>query len=63
MKLSPNEALALRLFYLEELSVQEVREVTGWTETNIKTTLHRGRKNLYRVLSKIMKGEYDGIRR
>lgn len=63
MKLSPNEALALRLFYLEELSVQEVREVTGWTETNIKTILHRGRKNLYRVLSKIMKGEYDGIRR
>jgi RNA polymerase sigma factor (sigma-70 family) len=63
LKLSANEALALRLFYLEELSVQEVREVTGWTETNIKTILHRGRKNLHTVLSKLMKGDYYGIAR
>lgn len=63
MKLSAHEALALRLFYLEELSVQEVSQVTGWTETNIKTILHRGRRNLYGLLSKVMKGEYYGIRR
>ena len=63
MKLPANEALALRLFYLEELSILEVREVTGWTETNIKTILHRGRKHLYVVLSKLMKGDYYGIAR
>lgn len=63
LKLTANEALALRLFYLEELSVQEVRQVTGWTETNIKTILHRGRKHLYGVLSKLMKGEQYGIAR
>ncbi|MCA5003751.1 RNA polymerase sigma factor [Sphingobacterium bovistauri] len=63
LNLPANEALALRLFYLEELSVQEVREVTGWTETNIKTILHRGRKRLYAILSKLMKGEYYGIAR
>lgn len=63
MKLSANEALILRLFYLEELSIQEVREVTGWTETNIKTILHRGRKHLYTILSKLMKEESYGIAR
>jgi len=63
LKLPANEALALRLFYLEELSVQEVRQVTGWTDTNIKTILHRGRKHLYVVLSKLMKGEEYGIAR
>lgn len=63
LKLTANEALTLRLFYLEELSIQEVREVTGWTEANIKTILHRGRKNLYHILSKVMKGEYYGIGR
>ena len=63
LKLPANEALALRLFYLEELSVQEVRQVTGWTETNIKTILHRGRRHLYAVLSKLMKGEQYGIAR
>lgn len=61
MKLSANEALILRLFYLEELSIQEVREVTGWTETNIKTILYRGRKHLYTILSKLMKEESYGI--
>lgn len=63
LKISSNEALALRLFYLEELSLLEIREITGWTETNIKTILHRGRKNMYTILSKLMKAEYDGIRR
>lgn len=63
LQLPANEALALRLYYLEELSVLEVREVTGWTETNIKTILHRGRKHLYVVLSKILKGDYYGIAR
>ena len=57
LKLPSNEALALRLFYLEELSIQEIRDVTGWTDTNIKTILHRGRKHMYTVLSKFMKGE------
>ena len=63
LQLPANEALTLRLFYLEELTILEVREVTGWTETNIKTILHRGRKHLYTVLSKLMKGDYYGIAR
>lgn len=61
LKISANEALALRLFYLEELSMAEMREITGWTETNIKTILFRARKSLYNVLSKLMKEDYYGI--
>ena len=43
-QLSPNESLALRLFYLEEESVKDVSEITGWSEENVKVILHRGRK-------------------
>ncbi|MCI0919819.1 RNA polymerase sigma factor [Sphingobacterium rhinopitheci] len=61
LKISANEALALRLFYLEELSLMEIREITGWTETNTKTILFRGRKSLYGILSKLMKEDYYGL--
>lgn len=61
LKKGANEALALRLFYLEELALCEIREITGWTETNTKTILFRGRKSLYHVLSKLMKEDYYGV--
>ena len=39
-KLGPKESLALRLFYLEEHSVKDITEITGWNKTNIKVLLH-----------------------
>ncbi|SDL03336.1 RNA polymerase sigma-70 factor, ECF subfamily [Catalinimonas alkaloidigena] len=45
-KLSPNESLVLRLFYLEEESVKEVSAITGWTEAKVKVTLFRARKSM-----------------
>ena len=45
-KLSPKESLALRLFYLEECSIEEITEITGWTGSNIKVILFRARTNL-----------------
>lgn len=42
-----DEALVLRLHYLSELSIQEIIEVTGYSASKIKVTLHRGRKNLH----------------
>lgn len=59
-ELSPNESLAIRLFYLEEENVKKVREITGWTDTNTKTILHRARKNLKRVLLALLKKEEHG---
>jgi len=49
-KLSPKESLALRLFYLEENSIEEIIEITGWTCSNIKVILHRARTNMRQIL-------------
>jgi RNA polymerase sigma-70 factor (ECF subfamily) len=49
--LSVNESLALRLFYLQEESIKNVSGITGWTEANTKTILHRARKKMNQVLS------------
>ncbi len=44
-KLNEKEAVVLNLFYLEELSIKEVVEILGYTESNVKVLLHRARKN------------------
>lgn len=49
--LSPNESLALTLFYLEENNIKEVSEITGWTSSNTKVIMHRARKNLRKLLN------------
>jgi RNA polymerase sigma factor (sigma-70 family) len=51
-RLNEREALVLRLFYLEELSVKEVAEVLEFKENNVKVILHRARKNLRTVAEK-----------
>ncbi len=54
-KLPPKESLALRLFYLEEESIKEVCEITGWTESNSKVILHRARKNMFMIMHQLLK--------
>jgi RNA polymerase sigma factor (sigma-70 family) len=49
--LSPNESLALRLFYLGENSIEEITQITGWTKSNIKVILHRARTNMRQLLA------------
>jgi RNA polymerase sigma-70 factor (ECF subfamily) len=44
--LPSNERLALNLFYLDESSLKEVAEITGWTLANTKIILHRARKRI-----------------
>lgn len=50
-KLPPNECLALRLFYLNENSIEEIGDITGWSASNIKVTLHRARNRMREVLA------------
>ena len=57
-KLPAKESLALRLFYLQEESIKEVCEVTGWSEANTKVILHRARKNMFIAFNQIMKSEF-----
>ncbi len=55
--LSPNESLVLRLFYLNENSIIEICEMTGWNESKVKVTLHRARKSMEEKLRKLLKNE------
>ncbi len=53
-RLSDDEQLLLRLFYLNELSLKEIQRATGFTPSKIRTGLHRGRKNLNAELDRIL---------
>lgn len=56
LKMLPDrESLVLRLFYLEEGSIKEVCEITGWSESNTKVILHRARKSMLSALNKLKK--------
>lgn len=56
-ELPADDSLLLTLYYLEECSVEEIRQITDWTPSNIKTKLFRGRKRFYETLQKKMKSE------
>lgn len=53
-RLKPDEALVLRLFYLCELSLKEVQEITRFSNSKIKVDLHRGRKNMETALTSLL---------
>ena len=52
--LKPDEALVLRLFYLCELSIKEIEEITQFKTSKIKVDLHRGRGNLSFQLKQLL---------
>ena len=45
-QLRPRDRLVLTLMYLEELSINEIAEQTGWSKTMVKVQVHRARKRL-----------------
>jgi len=59
--LPETDAFILTLFYYEELSLEEICEVTGQTNNNVRIRLHRARKKMYIVLKDIMKTELNSI--
>jgi RNA polymerase sigma-70 factor (ECF subfamily) len=48
-QLDAKERLALTLLHGEDFSVAEVAQVTGWSESNVKTRLFRCRNNLRNI--------------
>ncbi|MEZ4778575.1 MAG: RNA polymerase sigma factor [Flavobacteriaceae bacterium] len=56
-RIKPDEALLLRLFYLYEHSIVEIKEITGFSKSKIKVDLHRGRKNMELQLQKMLGNE------
>jgi RNA polymerase sigma-70 factor (ECF subfamily) len=59
--INAKERLCLTLFYLNELSVEEIHELTHITTSNIKVLLYRGRKNLYTALHSHLKNEITNL--
>lgn len=55
--LSSDEAMLLTLFYLEECSIEDIRQITDLTISNIKVKLFRARKHFYEKLQQIMRTE------
>ncbi len=49
--LSPRQAQAVALFYLEDLSLSEIATTLGCTEGTVKTTLFRARTKLAELLA------------
>ena len=59
--LAETDAVVVTLFYYDELSLEEIAEVTGLTSNNIRIKLHRSRKKMYKVLSECLKKELNSI--
>ncbi len=49
-KIPAKEALILQLYYIDNQSIVEIKEITAFTKANIKVLLHRGRTSFYKRL-------------
>ena len=56
-RLPPEDAALISLFYLDELSIEEIVTVTGSSASNVKVKLHRLRKRLLELLQNELKEE------
>jgi len=59
--LGETDAVVVTLFYLEEMSLNEIAEITALSGSNIRIKLHRARKKMYDVISKELKTEISSI--
>lgn len=60
-RLSADEALSLRLFYLCDMKIKDIEDITGFRSSKIKVDLHRGRNNLNYELTKMLGKEIHDI--
>jgi RNA polymerase sigma-70 factor (ECF subfamily) len=57
--LKTDESLLLRLFYLAELSIADIKFITGFKESKIKVTLLRARNSFQQKLEKMYGSEIN----
>jgi RNA polymerase sigma-70 factor, ECF subfamily len=53
--LNPEEGTLITLFYMDNCSTQEIAEITGLTQSNVKVKLHRIRKQMLSELTRSQK--------
>ncbi len=59
-KLPQIDALLVTLYYINDLPIKEIEEITGLTKPNIKIKLYRARKVLERNLRFLMDNQQEG---
>ncbi|MEO5572315.1 MAG: sigma-70 family RNA polymerase sigma factor [Bacteroidia bacterium] len=60
-KLPAEDATIVSLYYMNESPVEEISEITGLSQSNVKVKLHRARKKLYDELQHLLKTELNEI--
>ena len=61
-QLSEIDQLIVTLFYYDESSIEEIRQITLMSESNIKVRLHRIRKKLHSAMSEMLKTSINEIK-
>ncbi|MBW1295565.1 RNA polymerase sigma factor [Aquimarina litoralis] len=59
LKLPEEDAAIVTLYYFDEKSVKEIKDIVGLTEDNIKIKLYRSRKKLYSILKHYVSPEIN----
>jgi RNA polymerase sigma-70 factor (ECF subfamily) len=60
-KLEAQEAAVISLYYLQEMHVKEISEITGMTLSNVKVKLFRARNSLRLMISRQFKHEANDL--
>lgn len=53
-RVAADDRALLQMLYAEEMSIAEIAEVTGWTQSKVKVKAWRARNTLRRVLKKLL---------
>ncbi|MCW0481925.1 RNA polymerase sigma factor [Gaoshiqia sediminis] len=56
-KLPELDQVLVTLYYYEDQKVEEICQITGLSESNVKVKIHRARKKMYELLSSYFKEE------
>jgi len=59
--LKEDDVTVITLFYLEELRLEEISEITGWEVNGVKVKLFRARKRLAEKMRLILKDEVHSL--
>jgi RNA polymerase sigma-70 factor (ECF subfamily) len=57
-QLSPAARLVITLLEIEERSVKEISQLTGWSVPLVKVRAFRARAEMKKILTRIAKGKY-----
>ena len=56
-KLPEQDQVLVTLYYYEDQKIEEISQITGLTESNVKVRIHRARKRMYELLGRYFEEE------